>query len=312
MMRSSQAPEKSEGGASGPFRRGRLLRLAVLGILGLLVAPALALGVRSYLQQRAVFFPPRRPLGIALAQAGLPAVQAVSFGAEGARLRGWYAPSRNRAAVLFVHGAGGDRSSLLPEARVLARQGFGVLLFDLPGHGESDGAIRWSEPERTAVDEAIGFLARRTEVDPRAIGAFGFSLGGYVLAQAASRDARIAAVVLSGTPADPVAQVEHQHGRYGVFTELPALFVLRRGGLRLDVRAVDFVARIAPRPLLVVAGDRDAIVPVAMAEQLFQAARTPKELFVIRGGDHGSFLDTGGHDYETRLLSFFGKALAHT
>jgi alpha-beta hydrolase superfamily lysophospholipase len=265
--------------------------------------------VRSYRQQRAVFFPPRRPVAIALAQARLPDVQAVSFGAEGAKLRGWYAPSRNRAAVLFVHGAGGDRTSLLAEARALAQQGFGVLLFDLPGHGESDGAIRWSEPERIAVDEAIGFLGRRGEVDPRAIGAFGFSLGGYVLAQAASRDSRIAAVVLSGTPADPVAQEEHQHGKYGPFTELPALFVLKRGGLRLDVRAVDFIAPIAPRPLLVVGGEADGTVPLAMAEQLFQAAGEPKELLVIRGADHGSYFETGGLDYQTRLLGFFSAAL---
>ena len=48
------------------------------------------------------------------------------------REAGWYRPSRNGAAVLLVHGGGGDRSGPLRHARMLARHGDGVLLYDAP------------------------------------------------------------------------------------------------------------------------------------------------------------------------------------
>lgn len=290
-------------------RRARLLRVAVASALVVMVVPALVIAARSYRQQRAVFFPPRRPLAMTLEAAGLPGVEAVTFGARGQSLSGWYAPSRNRRAVMLVHGAGGDRTSLLPTARGLSRQGFGVLLFDLPGHGESEGAIRWSEPEKTAVRDAVAFLAARPDVGPAAIGALGFSMGGYVLAQAAAADTRISAVVLAGTPADPVAQVAHQHGQYFALAEWPALFVLEQGGLRLDRSALDFVPRIAPRPLLIVGGDDDSTVPISMAEQLFRAAGSPKELYVIRGANHGSYFERGAGEYQARLQAFFERSL---
>ncbi len=59
--------------------------------------------------------------------------------ADGLRLRGWYVPSRNGAAVALLHGTGGNRTGVAAHARLLARRGYGVLLFDLRGHGASDG-----------------------------------------------------------------------------------------------------------------------------------------------------------------------------
>ena len=59
---------------------------------------------------------------------------------DGARLAGWYRPSANGAAVLVVHGGGSDRKGAVAHARMLARRGYGVLLYDARGRGESDGS----------------------------------------------------------------------------------------------------------------------------------------------------------------------------
>jgi fermentation-respiration switch protein FrsA (DUF1100 family) len=209
----------------------------------------------------------------------------------------------------LVHGAGGDRSSLLAEARILAGRGYGVLSFDLPGHGESGGEIRWAEPERASVRAAVDWLEKSAGIRAGGIGALGFSLGGYVLVQVAAVESRLSALVLSGTPSDPVEQVRYQHARYSFLSQSPALFVLTRGGMDLSVRGVDFANRIAPRPLLVIGGSEDHTVPVSMAEALFRAAREPKELYVIAGADHGSYRETGGAEYESRLIGFFERAL---
>jgi pimeloyl-ACP methyl ester carboxylesterase len=207
-----------------------------------------------------------------------------------------------------VHGAGGDRASLLPEARALQERGFGILSFDLPGHGESEGSIHWSEGERSALRAALDFVSERKDVETGRIGAFGFSLGGYVLAQVAAVDPRVRAVALAGTPSDPIEQARFQHRRWSVLSQWPALFALRRGGMDLEVRTRDFVDRIAPRPLLVVSGTDDGTVPLAMAQELFDRAREPRELLVIPEAGHGDYA-ARSPEYRKRIRGFFERAL---
>src|SRR4051794_9298525 len=128
--------------------------------LALCVGSAAAfVGTRTYNRELAEFFPSRRPVAVTASAAELADAETVAFrDNDGATLRGWYVRSHSGAAVVLVHGAGGDRSSLAPEARALAAQGIGVLTFDLPGHGESDGEIHWSSPEASALRGAIDFL----------------------------------------------------------------------------------------------------------------------------------------------------------
>lgn len=292
------------------FRSSRMLKLGLLGVVVATIAPALFIAVRSYREEVAVFFPPRRPVALTPRASGLPRVQPVSFSAGAVELRGWYAESTNRAAVVLVHGAGGDRAALLPEAAALANAGFGVLSFDLPGHGESGGVIEWGETERQSVRAAVDWLSRRNDVDPTRLGAYGFSLGGYVLVQVSAADSRVRALVLAGTPSDPIQQAQFQHRRFGPLSTWPALYALRRGGMNLDVRGRDFVARIAPRPVLIVTGSEDATVPATMADDLYRTARDPRELYVIPGAGHGGYEREAGPAYAARLVAFYERALA--
>ncbi len=84
---------------------------------------------------------------------------------DGLRLAAWYIPSRNGAAVVVVHGGGGTRNGSERHARMLARAGYGVLLYDARGNGESEGrhdAMGWTwEPDITA---AVDFLSHRPDV----------------------------------------------------------------------------------------------------------------------------------------------------
>jgi len=59
--------------------------------------------------------------------------------ADGRELSAWYVPSTNRTAVLLSHGSGGSRERVAATVRMLARHGYGVLAFDDPGNGESEG-----------------------------------------------------------------------------------------------------------------------------------------------------------------------------
>jgi len=186
-----------------------------------------------------------------------------------------------------------------------------VLSFDWPGHGASGGSIHWAEGERASLVSAIDWLGTRAEVDKTRLGAYGFSMGGYVVAQVAASDSRLKAVVLAGTPANQREQVRFQHGKYWLLGELPALYALKRGGMHVDARRpIDEIKRIAPRAVLLIGGTNDVIVPGSMASDLHAAAGNPKELYVIEGAGHGDYVENAGAAYLDRLLAFFQKSLA--
>jgi hypothetical protein len=131
------------------------------------------------------------------------AYREVSFrAADGLELAGWYRPSRNGAAVVVVHGGSSDRRGSMAHARMLARHGYGVLVYDARGRGESEGSENnygWDWPKDVAG--ALAFLHRRGDVDPRRIGAVGLSTGADALIQVAAQRRDLAALVADGAAA---------------------------------------------------------------------------------------------------------------
>jgi fermentation-respiration switch protein FrsA (DUF1100 family) len=275
-------------------------------VVALLLAALVAF--RAYARERMAMAPSRHsvPLPDALCRAGLGAV---SFTVPGAgTIRGWYRPPPGGAVVILTHGSGADRSQLAPHASTLADRGLGVLLFDWPGHGESDGAPSYGEPGRATLRAALYWLASKNDVGR--IGAFGFSLGAWVVAQVAPLDARVRAMAVEGLPTDLVAQTRHEYRRWGPLSQWPALLALRGTGARMGPLPAETLPRLAPRPLLIVHGAEDPSVPVAMAEELYRAAARPKEIWIVPGAGHGDVWRVAGREYARRLGEFFEAALA--
>jgi uncharacterized protein len=254
---------------------------------------------------------PAGPLTLDPSVADVPHLQSVTFGPSAATmLAAWYVPSQNGAAVLLVHGTGAERASLLDETRLLARAGFGVLTLDLPGQGLSAGVTRWGAPEEHAVSAAVDWLSARPEIDPRRIGAFGLSFGGYVLLQAAVTEPRLRALVLASTPEDLDVETRRANARFGFLSELPALWVLHRyrGEVR-DLPPSEAVAALSPRAVFILGGERDRLVPPLASGVLFEAAREPKQLWIVPRAGHAGFAAVAGEAYGRRLAEFFGRAL---
>ena len=92
---------------------------------------------------------------------------------DGLELFGWYVPSRNRAAVIAFPGRKGPQR----QSRMLVRHGYGVLLFDRRGEGDSEGdpnAVGWNGDRD--IKAAIAFLRERRDVDADRIGGIGLSV----------------------------------------------------------------------------------------------------------------------------------------
>jgi uncharacterized protein len=281
------------------------------GIAGAAVLFALRVGIKSYLEERADFVrTPPTELSRHPERAGIAGLREISFTSpDGTRLAAWYAAPTNRAAIVLIHGTGAERTGVLAETQYLARAGFGALALDLPGQGASGGRTLWGGPERQAISAAVDWLAAREEVDPSRIGGFGQSMGAYVMAQAAVLDTRLRAVVLAGCPNDVVEQNWLATARWSLLSQLPTYWALRVGGTPLDLMPKDIAGRISPRPLLVIGGEHDPLVPAFMARQIYQAAREPKELWIVKGAAHVNYPQVAPEEYSRRLVEFYRRTL---
>jgi len=173
---------------------------------------------------------------------------------------------------------------------------------------------------------AVGFLAARPEVDPGRIALAGSSFGAAVAIYAGAVDARVAAVISSGGWGDGERKFRAQHAapgawarfermldegrahrertgrslmvpRYEIVPIPPRLrdnvtagsaqrFPAETAQSMMEFRADDVVAKIAPRPLLLLHAARDSVTPTAESIELFRRARPPVELHLFDGVDH--------------------------
>ncbi len=290
----------------------KTLRLAVFGLVAFILLFALAF-VLTLARGRAygLLHPSRTPVS------GAPAspYQTVEFTTpDGLRLRGWYIPPRNQAVIVFVHGMGGNRSAFLEEADYLTALGYGALLFDLRNHGESEGELTsLGALETRDVSAAVAF-ARQTAGPDSAVAVFGHSMGAAAVLLAAPTldvQAVIAASAytsmednldfsvraLTGLPAFP-------------FAPLVAFFGQIESGLDIrQVRPIDTIAQVSPRPLLLIHGALDATIPVENAYQLYEAARSPKQLYILPTAGHGGFSAADPDRYLQTLQDFLAAAL---
>jgi pimeloyl-ACP methyl ester carboxylesterase len=235
----------------------------------------------------------------------------VRIDASGGReLSAWYVPSRNGAALLVGHGSGGSRERVLEEIRMLARHGYGVLAFDLFGNGESSGHSNGlGDNAQPAVDAALGWLARRRDVSPDRIGAFGSSLGGEVLLEATARDPRLHAVVSDGAkrPED-----DHSIDERPLNQRVQAALMLHAtraiGGTRAAPSLDGLMPRIAPRPVLLIAAGGDP-QEIPVNRRYRDAAGSSAELYEIPDAGHTSGITAHPREYERRVITFLDGAL---
>jgi fermentation-respiration switch protein FrsA (DUF1100 family) len=229
---------------------------------------------------------------------------------DGLTLRGWYVPSQNRAAVILTHPLASNRMEMLDVAEMLVRNGYGVLLFDLRAHGESEGEILpFGGNEAEDVRGAAAYLQTRPDVDPDRIGAMGFSLGAQVSILGAAVTDAVKAVVADGpcctTFKDWPPPESLSDWLYKPY-DLVFFSMLRwRTGVSDPVSVQEAIAQISPRPILLVGGGSER----SMLGHHYEAAGEPKTLWIIPEAGHTSGLRVRPEEYEERIVGFFDQAL---
>jgi uncharacterized protein len=231
---------------------------------------------------------------------------------DGLELRGWYIPSRNGAAVISFPGRNGPQR----QARMLARHGYGVLLFDRRGEGRSEGEPNsWGWSGERDVFAAVDWLQRRPDVDPRRIGGIGLSVGGEMMIEAAAEDHRLAAVVSEGAGARAFSDaidipggspLDRGLGMVASATRTAAVSVFANQTPPPDLESL--VDRIAPRPLMLIA-DPDSGHGEELNRRFHRAAGQPTTLWEVPGAGHTNAIRAHPAAYERRVIGFFDRAL---
>ena len=278
-------------------RRARNVLVAVLLVLLVAFPLAIAIGLTH-----------RPRVAVSAADLGRPHEDVALRTEDGLDLAAWYVPSENGAAVIVFPG----RESRVPHARLLVERGYGVLMLDMRGQGESEGdpnVLGWDSPKDLAA--AIAFLERRPDVEDGRIGGLGFSVGGEQMIQAAAENDALRAVVSEGAGERSVREAALQGP--GGWLALPSvavsnLFMAVITGDAPPPSLDDLAARISPRPLFLIYATHGQ-GGENLNPEYYEAAGEPKELWEITTGGHTGGLEAEGEEYERRVLGFFDEAL---
>jgi pimeloyl-ACP methyl ester carboxylesterase len=242
--------------------------------------------------------------------------------ANGLRLAGWYGEGRGErdaGTIIVCHGWAADKRDMLGLTKGLRAPGFDVLLLDLRGWGDSDrGPVTFGDRETEDILGAVRFLEQRRAGSARRIGLLGFSMGAAAAIRAAAQSPEIEALVADSS----YARLDVQAGRF--FQRFagplwPVLYVPARWfGERLTgtemgtVSPLQAIARISPRPVLIIHGTRDRVVDMDAARQLYQAAGPPKTLWLVEGAGHGETRRVApAARWDARVAGFFREHLGH-
>src|SRR3954454_9686943 len=230
---------------------------------------------------------------------------------DGATLSGWYLPSRNGAALVLAHGSGSTRSALLGQATVLARHGYGILLYDARGHGRSAGrAMDFGWFGDADLSAAVSYLLARPDVHDGRVAVVGLSMGGEEAIGAAAADQRIRAVVAEGATGRTATDrdwLSEQFGARGWIQEridqLTYAIADRLTDARPPISLRAAAEAAAPRPvLLIAAGTRPDEARSGL--QIQHASPATVQVWVVPGTCHTGGLSAQPDPWLGRVTAF--------
>ncbi len=85
------------------------------------------------------------------------------------------------------------------------------------------------------------------------------------------------------------------------------MYWLQAGESPWRVSPIDDLARISPRAVLLIYGEHE--LDNGRGDRQYKAAKEPKELWVVPGGDHGRNYEVAREDYREKVLEFFDRYL---
>jgi fermentation-respiration switch protein FrsA (DUF1100 family) len=236
---------------------------------------------------------------------------------DGLVLRGWWfaAPRSAARAAVLVHGKDQNRidSSFEPGriARFLLADGWSVLLFEMRGHGQSEG-LRWGlgQDEPNDILAAIDLAAQKASVPRARVATIGESMGGGSVLMTVGADPTIGPVVVDSAYASAQAVVNEVGPQYSGLPDFftPGLVVMSRLLYGLDIGKVipvDVVRAHPERPFLFIQCENDTTVAKHHGMDLLAASANPgTRLWLVDDCGHVKAFVTHPQEWQDRVLAF--------
>jgi fermentation-respiration switch protein FrsA (DUF1100 family) len=227
---------------------------------------------------------------------------------DNVKLSAWYTPpnAKRGAVILVAHGYGDKRSEDF--YALFASHGYGVIAWDFRAHGKSEGdfsSLGYYEvlDAKAALDFAL------TQPGIVHVGAWGGSMGAVTMIRATAAYPEIEALVADS----PFASLEEEMNLRVPFPMMRSFirfFAERESGISIDsVRPLDDIERISPRPVFLIQGMSDGMVPLDSAQRLFDAAGEPRQLWVENDVPHLNMYAYYKTRYIKRVIKFFDEYL---
>lgn len=320
--------QQIERRAAGTFFKTVMQRAAaIVGFLGILLFGAYL--VTCWYLVRVMITSDRKPARLSPFELGFPNAEELSFSApDGVRLVGWFVPSEGDRVIVLVHGVYSNAwDGQTPDvAHAYHDAGFNVFLFDSRGQGRSGGTLGLAWIERQDVRAAVDVLLARGFRAGR-LGVHGTSYGAATALLAAAEISEIGAVVADSAFADVRDVVLGEFTRRtGLSLRWAQLLALGVGLVAQYCYGLDFdqaspekaIAAISPRPVFLIHGEQDHIIPVESLQRLRLAAGTSTTVWVLPGRQHTEGVRLVP-DYKTpsplreafllKITAFFGRHL---
>ncbi|MFL6280351.1 MAG: alpha/beta hydrolase [Vicinamibacterales bacterium] len=240
-------------------------------------------------EPRLAFFPTRGESETPR-DSGVPFEAVTIDTSDGEHLRGWVMPApAPRANVVYFHGNGANLSNWSPILASIVKRGYSVFAFDYRGYGQSTG-----HPTERGLYRDVEAVVKQANL--------GQSAAIPTIYWGRSLGAAMAGYAATVRPPDGIILESGFANARAAVRSSPILLVLSfLSSYRFP--AAEFVNR-ANRPVLVIHGNRDSVIPFALGQELFETLRVPKQFVVIQGGDHNDDVPRDAQVYWSAIDHF--------
>ena len=249
---------------------------------------------------------------------------------DGVPLVGTYLKARTEGrsgVMVFCHEFLSNRWACQGYLDSLRDLGFDIFSFDFRNHGDS-GKPEGYKPSQWLTNFEVGdlraalaYLRTRPDHDPAGFGLFGVSRGANAALVVAAEQSDVWGVVTDGAFPTRGTMYAYIMKWAQIYITAPSMrkaipafcyhyvsWMARLSSQRtLGCKFPDVeraVAKFGPRPWLAIHGEKDTYIGPAIAKQLFDCAKEPKELWIVPGAKHNRCREREPEAYAARLLDF--------
>lgn len=241
---------------------------------------------------------------------------------DGLRLKGWFIPGKRDETVIVLHGYTAskyDTEYIKPVVGILARHGYNVVVYDHRAHGDSEGDVTTlGHMEVDDLSRVIDWLIEEKKVS-RKIGLIGYSMGGTITLKALAVENRIVAGIADSPYVDIVVSGRQRIKRVKeilrsiLLLDYPLIVRFARKYTGVDLKELNMFnyAEKIQKPLLIIAGKNDDLVPLGQINELakrIKAVNHHTEIW-ITNSRHVSAIRDYPKEYEEKVIGFFERWL---